>query len=109
MIRLFQNLIGNAVKFHGENPPKIHISVQRKEDEWIFLIRDNGIGMNPQYSDRIFDIFQRLHGKSEFPGTGMGLAMCKRIVERMGGTIRVESEPGKGSSFYFTIPVREGG
>ena len=108
MVRLFQNLIGNAVKFHGEYAPAVHVSVQQKESEWIFSIQDNGIGIDPKHREHIFDIFRRLHGKSEFSGTGMGLAICKRIVERMGGKIWVESEPGKGSTFFFTIPVERG-
>jgi len=108
IVRLFQNLIGNAIKFHGEATPKIHVSVLQKDDAWVFSVRDNGIGIDPKYYGHIFDIFRRLHGKSEFPGTGMGLAMCRRIVERMGGRIWVESEPGRGSTFFFTAPLQKG-
>jgi PAS domain S-box-containing protein len=107
MSRLFQNLIGNAIKFHDENPLRIHVSAQRGDGAWFFSVRDNGIGIDPEQAERIFVIFQRLHTREEYPGTGIGLAICKRIVERHCGTIWVESEPGKGSSFCFTIPDRE--
>ena len=109
LAQLFQNLLSNAVKFGGAQPPRIHISAKQTDGEWLFSVRDHGIGLDPQYADRIFVIFQRLHTREEYPGTGIGLAICKKIVERHGGRIWVESELGKGATFYFTMRDEEPG
>jgi len=105
LFQLFQNLISNALKFHGDEAPRIEIGARRKETAWVFSVRDNGMGIDSGYHDRIFAIFQRLHPRSQYTGTGIGLAICKKVVENHGGKIWVDSEFGKGSTFYFTIPV----
>ena len=104
MMQIFQNLIGNAIKFHSERPPEIHVSAKKEPGRWVLSVRDNGIGIEPQYYDRIFQIFQRLHTRRHYPGTGIGLAICKKMVERHGGAIWVESTPGQGSTFCFSLP-----
>ncbi|MGA2063682.1 MAG: ATP-binding protein [Thermoguttaceae bacterium] len=105
LVQLLQNLIGNAIKFRGESPPAIHVDARREEDRWRFAVSDNGIGIGPQFKDRIFLIFQRLHTREHYPGTGIGLAICKKIVDRHGGRIWVESRAGQGATFYFTLPT----
>ena len=119
LVQLFQNLIGNAIKFRQKDqPPRVQISAGRRDSsaplrteagrtEWLFTVRDNGIGFDPQYADRIFVVFQRLHTRDEYPGTGVGLAICKKIIESHGGKMWAESQPGKGSAFYFTLPAAQ--
>jgi PAS domain S-box-containing protein len=103
MVQLFQNLVGNGIKFHGKEPPKVSISAKSQGSKYLFAVTDNGIGIDPHYSDRLFKIFQRLHNKEEYSGSGIGLVICKRIVERHGGKIWIDSQVGKGSTIYFTL------
>jgi light-regulated signal transduction histidine kinase (bacteriophytochrome) len=105
LAQVFQNLIGNALKFHGGTPPHVEVASERQGAEVRFTVKDRGIGIDPQYFDRIFVIFQRLHGKEEYPGTGIGLAICKKIIERHGGRIGLESQQGQGTTFWFTLPA----
>jgi chemotaxis family two-component system sensor kinase Cph1 len=103
---VFQILIDNAIKFRSDRPPEIHVEADHRHDGWLFSVEDNGIGIEPQYCERIFELFQRLHTEDKYSGTGIGLAICKKIVERHDGRIWVESKPGEGSTFYFTIADR---
>jgi light-regulated signal transduction histidine kinase (bacteriophytochrome) len=105
--QVLQNLIGNALKFHGQEPPRIHISAQRKTQHWQFCVRDNGIGIDPAQTKRLFQVFQRLHARTEYPGTGIGLAICRKIVEQHGGQIWVESTVRNGASFFFTLKAEQ--
>lgn len=105
ILRLFENLIGNAMKYRGNNTPEIHISASSREGAWVFSIQDNGIGIDSRYHSRIFDLFQRLHCTSEYEGSGVGLAACRKIVQRHNGHIWVDSQPGRGSTFYFSMPA----
>lgn len=104
LLQVFQNLLSNAIKFRSQQPPEIHVSISEVDKFWLFTVQDNGIGFDIKYADRIFVIFQRLHTKEKYPGSGIGLSVCMKIIERHGGQMWVESEEGKGSSFYFTIP-----
>jgi len=106
LAQLLQNLIGNGLKYCGDDPPHVHVSAENSGNEWTIAVRDNGIGIDSKYHERIFEIFRRLHTHDEIPGTGIGLAVCRRIVHRHGGRIWLESETGKGSTFYFAIPER---
>jgi light-regulated signal transduction histidine kinase (bacteriophytochrome) len=107
LAQVFQNLIGNALKFRGKAAPRIHVGAAEQAGEWQISIADNGIGIEPQYFERIFMLFQRLHAMGEYPGTGIGLAICKKVAERHGGRIWVSSTPGAGSTFHFTLPKKE--
>jgi signal transduction histidine kinase len=106
LVELLQNLIENGLRYHGQEPPHVHVSAEPDGNEWVFSVRDNGIGIAPKHHERIFEMFRRLHNQQEYPGTGIGLAVCRRVVHRHGGRIWVESEAGHGSVFHFTIPER---
>jgi signal transduction histidine kinase len=106
LTHVFQNLIGNAIKFHGAEAPVIAVTAEATTKDWTFAVKDNGIGIAPEHVDGVFVIFRRLHTRTEYPGNGIGLSICKKIVEQLGGKIWVESEPGKGSTFKFTLPVK---
>jgi len=109
-VQLMLNLISNALKYRGTDPPRVRVSAERSAagDAWTFAVRDNGIGIARRHQEQIFEMFKRLHDQKEIPGTGIGLAVCRRVVQRHGGTIWVESEPGRGSTFFFTIAAAEG-
>ncbi len=109
LAQVFQNLIGNAIKFRGTEPPVIQIGAEKKGAEWVFSVSDNGIGIAPEYAQDIFVIFKRLHTRQEYPGNGIGLAICRKIVEQQGGKIWVASQEGRGSTFKFSLPASETG
>jgi light-regulated signal transduction histidine kinase (bacteriophytochrome) len=104
LAQLFQNLVSNAIKFHGLKTPRVHVRAMKKGNEWIFSVKDNGIGIEPEFFEQIFVIFRRLESREKFAGSGIGLAVCKRIVERHGGRIWLESQPGEGTNFFFSLP-----
>jgi light-regulated signal transduction histidine kinase (bacteriophytochrome) len=105
LTQVFQNVVGNALKFRDpDRPPRIHVAVRQEQGKWLFSVADNGVGFEQQYEEKMFVIFQRLHGRGNYPGTGIGLAICRRIIERHGGRIWARGEPGKGSTFFFTLP-----
>jgi signal transduction histidine kinase len=106
LVQVFQNLIGNAIKFHGAEPPRIHVSAKTQGKEWVVSVADNGIGIAAEHKENVFVIFRRLHAHAEYPGNGIGLSICKKIVEQHGGRIWVDSEPGHGSAFQFTLPIK---
>lgn len=105
--QIFQNLVSNAIKYRGNQPPCVHIAAIRRESAWVFSVRDNGIGIEPRYKDQVFGLFKRLHSSSRYSGTGLGLAICKKLVDRYHGRIWVESKPGEGSTFFFTLAESE--
>jgi signal transduction histidine kinase len=105
LIQLFQNLLNNAIKYTGDAPPRVHVSAERTDNKWMIAVEDDGIGMTPEETERVFQIFERLHSRESYSGTGIGLAVCRKIVERHGGDIRIESERGDGSTFYVTLPA----
>ena len=107
IVQVFQNLISNAIKYAGHTPPRIQIHATPHKNSWLFSIRDSGIGIDPQYQEQIFGLFKRLHTSAEYDGTGIGLAICQKIVERYGGRIWVESALGQGATFYFTLPEKD--
>jgi signal transduction histidine kinase len=109
MLQLFQNLIGNGIKFHSDQAPQVRVTAEPQEQSWLFSVRDNGIGIDRKNWDQVFTVFTRLHGEAEYSGTGIGLAICQKIVELQGGRIWVDSEPGEGTTFHFTIPIDESG
>jgi light-regulated signal transduction histidine kinase (bacteriophytochrome) len=104
MLQVFQNLLGNAIKFRSERPLEIEVGAEREQHFWKLWIRDNGIGFDSEYQEKIFQVFQRLHSRQKYPGSGIGLSICKKIIERHGGNIWVETKPNIGSTFYFTLP-----
>ena len=106
-VHLFQNLISNSIKYRSQEPPKIHISAKKEKNQYLFSIKDNGIGMSSEHLEQIFTIFKRLHTQENYEGTGIGLAIAQKIVHQQGGQIWAESKPGKGSTFYFTIPIND--
>ena len=103
LVQLIQNLLGNAIRFRAKEPPRIRVSAEKPGPDWVFSVQDNGMGIDAKYHERVFAVFQRLHSRKAYPGTGIGLAICRRIVDRHGGRIWFESEPGKGTTFYFTL------